>query len=494
MKILFVLLITLFSSFTYAYKINEVKVDVASKIENNISIELVFNKKYFLFEKEFKRVYLNSGLLSNSIQLEQTVNISSIDYNIHWSSTNNVDNLDQQSVKLSGKIKLDGKSSFEGSKIKNDRINFSINHKIKTNIKCDNIFNIFAPAKRQLTIDLSNFASMAQCHGEDLKHYTLEGVQKRDLESSSNFFSLNDDINLGKDFANKFNIENSHLLFPIDHPVTLYMQAQMEKIAAVSDMPFLKPKVRVINADVLNAFALPGGYVYIYRGLLEKSPSFDGVMGILGHEWAHVTARHGTRGQTRAIKTMTAAIAFAAIANIAAEIKYDSDEQLLKELVQFSANAIAIGGSQLYILNKGREQELEADRIGSQYAQLAGFNPTGIAQTFRLFKELSPSSNTSLERILSTHPHHDERIDKNLLQSALFYPIAQITNDEIFTKGQYLAFDDILRQLDQEYLPSKEESTIIASAFLQLVHEQNERKILDRIAPQLEKLRAPKNN
>jgi predicted Zn-dependent protease len=268
------------------------------------------------------------------------------------------------------------------------------------------------------------------------------------------------------------------------------MQYQMERIAEHSDTPDLVPRVRVINADVLNAFALPGGYVYVFRGLIERAPDLHSVMGVLGHEWAHVTARHGTRGMTRGIRAIKVGIGIALIGVIGAEF-IDDDKQLLKQIVQGSSVALGLGGAQLYILSRGRKQELEADRLGSQYAQSAGFKPTGIATMFREFKRLAPQGNSTLEKALSSHPHHDERIDKNLIYSSLFYPKANSKDQFTITvNNEQINYQDALAQLSSMEIPSKVESQAVASAFVQTLHAQNEANILKTVQPLIDNLQA----
>ena len=115
--------------------------------------------------------------------------------------------------------------------------------------------------------------------------------------------------------------------------MTVYLQRQMDKIANVADVPRtshkknnigqemnIRPKVHVVNADVLNAFALPGGNIYVFRGLLERAESIDSVMGVLGHEWAHVTARHGTKNVSRSIKMIYGSLIIYGILNIWADL------------------------------------------------------------------------------------------------------------------------------------------------------------------------------
>jgi predicted Zn-dependent protease len=255
------------------------------------------------------------------------------------------------------------------------------------------------------------------------------------------------------------------------------MQEKMDLIARHSDMPNLRPKVRVINADVLNAFALPGGYVFVFRGLMEKSPSEAALMGVLGHEWAHVTARHGTRGMTRTLKTLTAAVTVMLVTQVWAEVTEDRTKQVILPLIGVGT----VIGAQMRLLSKGREQELEADRIGSQYALLAGYHPRGIGDMFEVFRAHTGES-TSLEKILSSHPDHTTRIERNHVLSSLFYPVRP---DFVSTS---VGYEDALAALSGERMPQASETQALATAFVNGLQKQQEDMVSKHMQGHIEKM------
>ncbi|MEC8565026.1 MAG: M48 family metalloprotease, partial [Pseudomonadota bacterium] len=86
-----------------------------------------------------------------------------------------------------------------------------------------------------------------------------------------------------------------------DERVNDYVEAIMEKIARASDKPDQQFQITVLNSPVVNAFALPGGYTYVTRGLLALANSEAELAGVIGHEIGHVTARHGARRHTAAV-------------------------------------------------------------------------------------------------------------------------------------------------------------------------------------------------
>ena len=121
------------------------------------------------------------------------------------------------------------------------------------------------------------------------------------------------------------------------------------------------------------------------------------------------------------------------------------------------------------ILSKGREQEMEADRIGSQYAMLSGYHPRGIGDMFEVFKrEAGGGGSTSIERILSSHPEHDTRIERNHVLSALFYPAR---HDYVVTS---VGYEDAVLAMNSEPIPSANETEILATAFVNGMQKQQE--------------------
>jgi len=149
-------------------------------------------------------------------------------------------------------------------------------------------------------------------------------------------------------------------------------------------------KVAVIADDKLvNAFAAPGGYTYISTGLLLQAESCGEVAGVLGHELAHVTQKHGVKSLEQAIAA-----------------------QQLGELI-FGQGSITSEAAQtiLQILQGttfSREDEAEADAVGLQIAERGGYNPYGLALFFQ--KLLKLEGGASMPEFLSSHPATDSRV------------------------------------------------------------------------------------
>ncbi len=147
-----------------------------------------------------------------------------------------------------------------------------------------------------------------------------------------------------------------------------------------------------LNSDVINAFALPGGKVFITRGLLSKFSNEAQVAGVLGHEIGHVTARHIDE---RLSQTVAAQLGLAVLGAYS------------------ESDLVAAGGSlaaQGVLLKFGRDQESESDLQGLKYMTAAGYSPVGMRQVLDVLLEASRSGGSQPE-FLSTHPHPETRIE-----------------------------------------------------------------------------------
>ncbi|MBY0515907.1 MAG: M48 family metalloprotease [Bacteriovoracaceae bacterium] len=440
--------------FAFAGKMNLVRIKVSPDLQGKIEGRLELTKG--LFSKTFQTIELNNLQTGvTEIPLNKAENIKNVKTDIRLKSSANLNSDDQEVAHITGTIKPgDG---FSGEELEIE------SQKFKADIDCSNVFRSSSQGS-VLEIDLTSFKNLSSCGGKDASIYSPFGIGSRKIDEGSNWFSMADDERMGREYAEQFISENQGKIFGLDHPTTRYMQEKMELIAKNSDMPNLKPKVRVINADVLNAFALPGGYVFVFRGLMEKSPSEAALMGVLGHEWAHVTARHGTRGMTRSLKTLTTTVTIALIAQVWAEVTEDKVKKIVLPLIGVGT----IIGGQLRLLSKGREQEAEADRIGSQYALLAGYHPRGIGDMFEVFKRESGGSSTSLEKILSSHPDHDSRIQMNHILSSLFYPVRV---DYVTTS---VGYEEAVIAMNSDALPNADTTLALATAFVNGLQKQQE--------------------
>jgi len=153
----------------------------------------------------------------------------------------------------------------------------------------------------------------------------------------------------------------------------------------------------VLNSKVINAFALPGGKVFISRGLLEEMDNEAQLAGVLGHEIGHVTAEHADKHIARQVgMQIGAAVASIFAAEAGAAVA--------------TATEVLISASGTFALKFGREEELEADSLGIRYMVAQYYNPIGQLQVMEILKKASGDG--APPEWLSTHPAPKTRIEK----------------------------------------------------------------------------------
>src|SRR5215468_2662122 len=167
-----------------------------------------------------------------------------------------------------------------------------------------------------------------------------------------------------------------------------YVQTMGNKLVAVSHRPNLEWHFTVVDSPVVNAFAIPGGYVYITRGILAYLGNEAELAGVMGHEIGHVTARHSVRQITRE--------EFAQIGLGAGSVMSPALSQL---------GGVAQSGLGVMFLRFGRDDEREADRLGVEYAARAAYDPRQVSSFFDVLGRLSAAEDRqTIPGWLSTHP------------------------------------------------------------------------------------------
>ena len=156
---------------------------------------------------------------------------------------------------------------------------------------------------------------------------------------------------------------------------------------------------RVVDTGEVNAFALPGGYIYVTRGMIEFVEQDHELAGVIGHEIAHVALRHSAR----LIESLAAAQA-------AIDLVTASSEELAS-IYQDNATQLAINAvTQIVVSGWGRENELDADQHGTIYMARAGYNPYEIIDLFERMGEQEAVPGDPLALMFATHPPFPDRI------------------------------------------------------------------------------------
>lgn len=169
-------------------------------------------------------------------------------------------------------------------------------------------------------------------------------------------------------------------------------------------VPDLDWEFTLLNTDVINAFALPGGKIFFTRGLAEKLSDEAEMAGVLGHEIGHVTARHGNQRISTQIGFNALLVGSAVAVGMADE---DSD---VRTYGQVAVPGLAIGGN-LVMLKYGRDDETEADMLGMRYMAKAGYDPSGQLRVMQVLQDASGSGG-GMPEWLSTHPFPETRIEQ----------------------------------------------------------------------------------
>jgi predicted Zn-dependent protease len=175
-----------------------------------------------------------------------------------------------------------------------------------------------------------------------------------------------------------------------------------ERIAgAVGDqMPGAQWEFVVFDSKDANAFALPGGKVGVYTGLLELATNDDELATVMGHEIGHVIARHGAERMSEQMVIQ----GIGALGSAYAQSKYSA------QAVQLAQMAYGTGTTVLRVLPHSRANESEADRMGLLFAAKAGYNPEAAVTFWQKMAQQKTGTPGALEKFLSTHPANDERI------------------------------------------------------------------------------------
>jgi predicted Zn-dependent protease len=216
-------------------------------------------------------------------------------------------------------------------------------------------------------------------------------IGKRDINKGSiQFYSIEREVAIGRQLAAEVDRSSKIINDPL---VSEYVNRIAQNVVLHSDskVPFT---IKVIDSQEVNAFALPGGFLYVNRGLLEAADNEAEVAGVIAHEIAHVAARHG--------------------------MEQASKGELFNYL---SIPLIFLGGIGGYAIRQGlglavplsflkfsRGAEKEADRLGAQYMWASGYDPNALITFFEKLQAKNKKKPGTLSKLFSTHPMTGDRI------------------------------------------------------------------------------------
>ncbi len=276
----------------------------------------------------------------------------------------------------------------------------------------------------------------------------LGGCATNPVSGGQDFVTMTEkqDLELGRQYHKE--IMKQYTLY--DAPeLQAYVEEIGERLAQKSHRDNLVFHFYLLDSPQVNAFALPGGYIYITRGIMAYMQEEEHLAGVIGHEIGHVTARHGVRQQAQS--------QFMGLLGAAVAIGTGS-----RELAQLS-NAF---GSAL-VSGYGRQHELESDRLGAEYLAKSGYDPqkmidvVGILKDQELFdKERAKAENRqprTYHGVFASHPRNDTRLQE-VVRAADRFKTAQVSRKD---NGRFLQLTD-----GMVYGPSESQGVVRGNAFL----------------------------
>ncbi|MBI3654597.1 MAG: M48 family metalloprotease [Acidobacteria bacterium] len=220
-----------------------------------------------------------------------------------------------------------------------------------------------------------------------------ELIGKRNINKQllPNFYSLEKEVALGRQLAAQVDRQAKF----IDDPMVVeYINRIGQNIVLHSDakVPFT---IKVLDSDDVNAFALPGGFFYVNKGLILAADNEAEIAGVMAHEIAHVAARHGVEQDSKAQLANFAMIPLIFMSGGLAAIAYQAAQI----------------GVPLAFLKFSRGAENEADMLGAQYSWASGYDPNNLTTFFEKLEKKDKSKPGTLSKLFRTHPLTPDRIE-----------------------------------------------------------------------------------
>ncbi|MEZ6852165.1 M48 family metalloprotease [Halodesulfovibrio aestuarii] len=215
-------------------------------------------------------------------------------------------------------------------------------------------------------------------------------------------FGVKDEVELGKKFSI---LIKSRMPILEDPEIVSYVEGVLDRLQAnIPPQPF-PFEINVIVNDTLNAFAVPGGYVFVHTGMLLEMEHESELAGVLAHELAHITQRHIAKRIEKSQKVQLMSLV-GMLAGAVLGATTESGSEVTSGLITGSMAA-----GQAALLNYSREDEREADQMGLIYLTDAGYNPNGLSNSFEKIRRRKWESGSNMPSYLSTHPAVEERQD-----------------------------------------------------------------------------------
>ncbi|MBZ5694797.1 MAG: M48 family metalloprotease [Acidobacteriia bacterium] len=232
----------------------------------------------------------------------------------------------------------------------------------------------------------------------------VNAIGNRGVGNGLDFYSIEREIGLGKQLAQEVEKTAKFINDPV---VNEYVNRVGQNLVRNSDarVPFT---IKVIDSDVVNAFALPGGFFYVNSGLILHADEESELAGVMAHEIAHVCARHGTKQATKGELINLASIPAMIF------IPYSWAGYAMYQGMNFAIP--------LTFLKFSRDAEREADYLGLQYMYKAGYDPNSFVSFFEKVQTEEKKQPGTIPKVFSTHPPTPDRIEAVQKEIATILP------------------------------------------------------------------------
>jgi beta-barrel assembly-enhancing protease len=234
-------------------------------------------------------------------------------------------------------------------------------------------------------------------------------AQSQAAKPGFNLFSRDQEIELGRRSAAEI---ERQLPLVRDASVQGFASRVIERLAAQAPGERYPYQIKVVNASDVNAFALPGGFMYVNRGLLQVARSEGEVAGVLAHEMAHVALRHGTH---QASKTYATKAGVGILGGLLGLGRGGSSGDRI-------VNAVGGLGLNALFMKFSRDDEYQADLVGAQIMHRAGYDAREMARFFELLQGMRSSNAGAVAQFFSSHPSPDNRAQRIRTEAARLGP------------------------------------------------------------------------
>ncbi len=219
-------------------------------------------------------------------------------------------------------------------------------------------------------------------------------AERTKLKPGWNVFSPQQDVEIGKEVSKQ---AEQQLVMLNDKKVDSYLDRLGKKLASKAPGEKYPYQFKGVNDLSINAFALPGGYLYINRGTIEAADNEAQLAGVIGHEIGHAALRHGTNQMTKATAMQ---LPLAVLGGVV------GSNSIVGLLTQVGANF----GTQSILLKYSRDAERQADLVGTQILYDNNYDPEQMAQFFMKLEEESKKSGSRPIQFFSSHPNPENRV------------------------------------------------------------------------------------